>query len=141
MSDLLLEPWRHNIPTATVPKPEPSQPPPLTIEKAVTSAPDIARATDKIVAARVLQTMANNIREGKLATTPKLNGLQDAFKAFTARVEAAAESLTNRMDTAAGTTETAITKFGHAVEQVEATAKSIDDAANQLTNGGPPLGN
>ena len=45
------------------------------------------------------------------------------------------------MDTAAETTETAITKFGAAVGQVEATAKDIDNAANQLTNGGPALGN
>jgi hypothetical protein len=76
-----------------------------------------------------------------LTATPKLNGLQDAFTAFTARVEKAAESLIQRMDAVAGTTEGAVTKFSGAVEKVAVTAKSIDDAANQLTNGGPPLGN
>jgi hypothetical protein len=131
--DFLVEPWRIQIPTATVPKPQPIAPPVASPSDAITKAID--DRTDSLVIERLA------LKKGiTLTTTPKLNGLQDAFKAFTARVEAAAESLTTRMDTAASTTETAITKFGAAVSQVEATAKDIDNAANQLTNGGPPLG-
>lgn len=72
-----------------------------------------------------------------LTSTPNLNGLTDAFAKFTQRVEDAALGLVKRMDSVAGTTENAVTKFGGAVDKVAETAKQIDDAANQLTNGAP----
>lgn len=75
------------------------------------------------------------------AGTPNLNGLQGAFANFTKRVDSAALSLTKRMDSVATFTETAVEKFGGAVDKVEAQARAIDNAANQMTNGGPPLGN
>jgi hypothetical protein len=73
--------------------------------------------------------------------TPALNSLQDTFSRFTARVDRAAAKLAARMDSVASFTETAVEKFGGAIDKVEAQAKAIDDAANQMTNGGPPLGN
>ena len=140
MPDLLLEPWRQRIPTATVQKPETVEQAPIEAQL-ITDTTALNSGADAIVTARYLQAMVNKQREAKLSTTPKLNGLQDAFAAFTTRVEAAAQKLTERMDTVAVTTETAVTKFGSAVDKVEAQAKAIDDAANQITNGGPPLGN
>jgi hypothetical protein len=139
--DFVAEPWRIPIPTAIVPKPHASSAPlPARPTEPSSSEPDITKAIDDRADSLIIERLA--LKKGiVLTSTPKLNGLQDAFKAFTTRVEAAAESLTKRMDTAAETTETAITKFGAAVGQVEATAKDIDNAANQLTNGGPPLGN
>ena len=129
--DLLLEPWKRHIPTALVPKPP--SPRPATPHVIIDA---IEARTDSLI----IQRLA--LKKGIILTsTPKLNGLQDAFTAFTARVEKAAEALINRMDSVAGTTEGAVEKFGGAVEKVAVTAKSIDDAANQLTNGGPPLGN
>lgn len=74
-----------------------------------------------------------------LTATPNLNGITAAFEKFTARVEAAAVKLTARMDSVGTYTETAVEKFGGAVTTIEAKAKAIDDAANQMTNGGPPL--
>jgi len=131
--DVLIEPWRHPIPTATVPKPERQ-----TIQ--ASDVGDIRDVLDARTDSLTIERLA--LKKGiALTATPKLNGLQDAFTAFTSRVEKAAESLISRMDAVAGTTENAVTKFGGAVDKVEATAKSIDDAANQLTNGGPPLGN
>lgn len=73
-----------------------------------------------------------------LTATPKLNGLHAAFAGFTARVEAAAGKLTARMDSVGAYTETAVQKFSGAVDTIEAQAKTIDDAANQITNGAPP---
>jgi hypothetical protein len=139
MADLLLEPWQH-IPTATVP-PRPAAPPPLTIEQVIASAPDIAGATERIITARVLHGLASDIREGRMSQTPKLDGLLGNFSAFTARVEAAAQKMSEKMDGTATFTEAAVDKFGTAVDKVHAQAQAIDDAANQLSNGGPPLGN
>jgi hypothetical protein len=138
-SDFIIEPWRHPIPTAIVPKPQIPAPLPVQSLGPSSSGLDpITQAIEDRTDSLIIERLAR--KKGIiLTTTPKLNGLQDAFKAFTSRVEAAADSLTKRMDSAATTTETAIVKFGAAVGQVEATAKSIDDAANQLTNGGPPL--
>jgi hypothetical protein len=51
-----------------------------------------------------------------------------------------AQRLHDKMDVAEKTTETSIVKFEGAVDQVLDTVKQIDDAANQMTNGGPPLG-
>lgn len=96
----------------------------------------IADRTDSLVAERVLITKGITV-----TATPKLNGLSDAFGKFTARVEAAADKLQKRMDSVGDYTETAVTKFGAGVDKIEAQAKAIDDAANQMSNGGPPLGN
>ncbi len=75
------------------------------------------------------------------AQTPKLNGLPNAFASFIARVEAAAGKVHDKMNSVAGETESAVTKFSGAIDPIAAMAKQIDDTANQLTNGGPPLGN
>lgn len=137
--DLLLEPWRKPIPVATVPMPAPQAP---TLEQQVVTEPVVLNAVaNSLAAASELRSVARDIREGKLTTTPKLNGLQDYFAKFTERVEASVQKLMDKMDGTAGTTEAAVEKFGGAVDKVAATAKAIDDAANQMTNGGPPLGN
>lgn len=137
--DLLLEPWRKPIPVATVPMPAPQAP---TLEQQVVTEPVVLNAVaNSLAAASELRSVARDIREDKLTTTPKLNGLQDYFAKFTERVEASVQKLMDKMDGTAGTTEAAVEKFGGAVDKVAATAKAIDDAANQMTNGGPPLGN
>lgn len=137
--DILLEPWRKPIPVATVPMPAPQAP---TLEQQVVTEPVVLNAVaNSLAAASELRSVARDIREGKLTTTPKLNGLQDYFAKFTERVEASVQKLMDKMDGTAGTTEAAVEKFGGAVDKVAATAKAIDDAANQMTNGGPPLGN
>lgn len=115
-----------------------------TLEQQIVTEPAVLNAvSDSLAAASGLKSIARDIREGKLSTTPKLNGLQGAFAKFTERVEAVAETLMKRMDSAATMTEGAVEKFGGAVAAIEAQAKTIDDAANQLTNGGPsgPLPN
>lgn len=94
----------------------------------------IADRTESLIIERLL------VKKGlTVAGTPKLNGLTAAFDKFTARVEAAADSLHKRMDNVGSFTEGAVEKFGGAVEQIQAKAQAIDDAANQMTNGGPPL--
>lgn len=139
MSDLLLEPWRH-LPTAPVPKPQAQ--PAVPLETQIVTEPAVLNAVaDSIAAETGLRAVARDIREGKLTTTPKLSGLQASFAKFTERVEAAAQKLMDKMDGTATTTEAAVEKFGGVVDSVAAQAKAIDDAANQMTNGGPPLGN
>lgn len=115
-----------------------AQPIPSLEQQVVTEPAVLDAVADSIAAAAGLRTLARDIREGKLSTTPKLSGLQDAFAKFTTRVEAAAQALIDKMEGTAASTETAVQKFGGAVDSVAATAKAIDDAANQLTNGGPP---
>src|SRR6185437_15010154 len=100
--DVLLEPWRHPIPVATVPKPPPPEPAP-------SSGPDITQVIEARADSLTIERLA--LKKGiTLTATPKLNGLQDAFTQFTARVEKAAANLMQRMDTVAGTTENAVTK-------------------------------
>ncbi len=71
--------------------------------------------------------------------TPKLNGLQQKFAEFTARIEGAVDKIYDEMDQTAAYTESGIVKYSGAVRTIKETAKAIDDAANQMTNGGPPL--
>jgi hypothetical protein len=133
-SDFVTEPWRIQIPTALMPKPQPPA-----LPAAPPSEPDpITKAIEDRADSFVIERLA--LKKGIILTsTPKLNGLQDAFKGFTERVEASVQKLMDKMDGTATTTEAAVEKFGSAVDKVAATAKQIDDAANQMTNGGPPL--
>lgn len=78
-------------------------------------------------------------RAPAMSATPKLDSLLDGFGLFAVTVEEAAGRLHERMARAAGKTVDAVDKFSGAVDKVEATAHAIDDAANRLTNGGPPL--
>lgn len=80
-------------------------------------------------------------RTTAMANTPKLNSLMGSYDAFTARVEAAADAVHKRLDAIGGQAETSTAKLSKAVDPIEAMVKQIDDTANQLTNGGPPLGN
>lgn len=96
---------------------------------------------DEHLAASIAELAPAAKQPAMTAATPKLSGLHEAFGKFTQRVEAAADRLHKRMDSVGGFTENAVDKFGSAIDKVEAHAKSIDDAANQMTNGGPPMGN
>lgn len=73
------------------------------------------------------------------AKTPKLNSLAGAFDSFANRVEAAAQKVLDRMESVGGGAETSAAKLDKAIDPIEAIVKNIDDTANQLTNGGPPL--
>ena len=90
--------------------------------------------------AEVSQIKINHSTSGQQnMQTPKLNSLKGAFESFTKRVEAAAGTLLNQMDETGSSAEQAVTKFGGVVDSIHATVKDIEDTANQMTNGGPPL--
>ena len=89
--------------------------------------------------AEVRQIKINHSTGQQHMQTPKLNSLKGAFESFTKRVEAAAGTLLNQMDETGSSAEQAVTKFGGVVESIHATVKDIEDTANQMTNGGPPL--
>lgn len=122
MTDLLLEPW-------PLRGTGPHEPTP-TITTAIQS------ATDRLTTERGVRAI---IREGLVSSTPNLDGLQNVFANFTTRVDGLAKKLADRMQSVGDYTENAVTKFGNGVDKIEATAKAIDNAANQMTNGGPPL--
>lgn len=71
--------------------------------------------------------------------TPKLMGLNDRLAGMLGSVEAAADRLHRRMTKVEDMSNDGIAKINTVVDSVEAIAKDIHDAANQMTNGGPPL--
>lgn len=129
MSDLLLEPWRH-LQTAAAPKPQPETAAPLTIEQAVTSAPAIASATDKITTARVLMNMANNVKEGRM---PLIE-----IKGLAAAVQAAKTGISSvRAETAGLSTDAAalIAAVQDVRSQIKQAQADLKFEAEQLGNG------
>lgn len=71
--------------------------------------------------------------------TPKLLGLNDRLAGMISSVENAADRLHKRMESVENLSVNGIAKIDGVVSGVEAIARDIHDAANQMTNGGPPL--
>ena len=75
-----------------------------------------------------------------MSKTPNLDLLAaGAFDSFTARVDRAMGAVVARLQSVGGSAETSAAKLNSAIDPIEAVVKQVDDAANQLTNGGPPL--
>lgn len=77
----------------------------------------------------------------KMAGTPKLDGFMSGFDSFTAKVEGLVDDLNKSMADTVTQVGASTTKLGGAVGKIKAKAKQMEDVANQLSNGGPPLGN
>lgn len=71
--------------------------------------------------------------------TPKLLGLNDRLAGMLGSVEAAADRLHRRMSKVEDMSVDGIAKIDAVVDSVEAIATEIHNAANQMTNGAPPL--
>lgn len=71
--------------------------------------------------------------------TPKLMGLNDRLAGMIGSVEMAADRLHKRMSKVEDMSTEGIAKINVVVDSVEAIAKDIHDAANQMSNGAPPL--
>lgn len=71
--------------------------------------------------------------------TPKLMGLNDRLAGMISSVETAADRMHKRIAKVEDMSSDGIAKINTVVDSVEAIAKDIHDAANQMTNGAPPL--
>lgn len=72
--------------------------------------------------------------------TSKLSTLADLAKTTIAEVEADAEAEVTKLLAAKTRANAAVANVGTIRTGMESGAKELEDFANQLTNGGPPLG-
>lgn len=71
--------------------------------------------------------------------TSKLSTLADLAKTTIAQVEADAEAEVNKLMAAKGRANAAVANVGTIRTEIESGAKELEDFANQITNGAPPL--
>jgi hypothetical protein len=71
--------------------------------------------------------------------TSKLKALAGLAKSTVAQVEADAEAAVNRLQAAQQKAHSGVDKINSVAGEIEDSAASLEDFANQITNGGPPL--
>lgn len=77
--------------------------------------------------------------EDKEDMTSKLKGLAGLTKSIVAQVETEAEAAVTNLQTAKDNAMGGIGKIKSVADEMNQSAKDMNDFANQITNGGPPL--
>lgn len=120
MSDLLIEPWKHR------PQRRPDT------AHAVTNADALSNGADRLTAARILLSTANNIREGKVPPLIEIKGLGAAVAAAKTSI-ANVRTETSGLSTDATALVSAIQDVRTQIKQAHA---DIQFEAETLGNGG-----
>lgn len=71
--------------------------------------------------------------------TPKLQALAGKLRDVRARVEQRAVELSDRLDKVDQSSETNAGRLHTELDKIDAAVREVEDLANQMTNGGPPL--
>lgn len=133
--DFPLEPWRHRIPIATVPKPKPppsEYAPRLDIGRALVTTEEIAHVTDKIVTARILTNIA---RERRLSIAGKMAALTERAKDFNTKTEGVLDGIAEKITKAEAKRDTAAEKHHAYYDLVIAGVDESISAIERLSNG------
>lgn len=71
--------------------------------------------------------------------TPKLQGLAAKMRDVTASIEGRALQLSDRLDKADRSSAQNADRVHAELDKIEAAVRQVEDLANQMSNGGPPL--
>lgn len=109
------------------------------LSKAIAQFVPVAVSAPKAIAAPV-QSIAQPHHHQEDDMSSKLTALADLAKSTIAEVEADAEAEVTKLLAAKTKANAAVAGVGVIRTGIESGTKELEDFANQLTNGGPPLG-
>ena len=110
---------------------------PVTVKPVAALAPPVPTVS---VTPPPVQTNAKPHHQEDDNMSSKLTALADLAKSTIAQVEADAEAEVNKLLAAKDKANAAVAGVGAIRTGIETGTKELEDFANQLTNGGPPLG-
>lgn len=101
----------------------------------------IAALTDRVVSAQVIARaiVAGQKRTKGDGMTPKLQALAGRLKDVTAKIDARAAGLIERLDNADKISADNASRVNAELDKIEEAVRNVEDLANQMTNNGPPL--
>lgn len=88
---------------------------------------------------KAIRELSGDVSPREVPMTPKLQGLASKLRHVTQSIEDRAVRLADRLDSVDQKDAEAHAKVHTEIDKIEDASRGLDDFANQVSNGGPPL--